>query len=151
MEPETVSQGAFRAVGIRLDDGGRLSACILYAWIALASRRDQVSGMVNPSIVYGMWLHDKPEPAYFAGFEVSVGAPVPEGMVAIDVPAGSYALFRHHGHVGRIGETYSRADRWFEEAGAPHCTRPVLETYDTTQPITEDYEFTVSMPIGEAL
>lgn len=136
-------------IGLELKDGERLSACILYAWVALAARRGAIECVENPHILYGMWVHKEGAPAsYVVGLQASSEAPVPGGMVAVDVPAADYAVFRHKGQIGAIAETYGRLDRWFQESGARHMPAPVLEVYDTTQPITEDYEFPIMMAVG---
>jgi AraC family transcriptional regulator len=52
---------------------------------------------------------------YICAAEVfRAGSRLPEGLSAVRIPPGRYAVFTHHGHATAIGETYAAIwDRWF--------------------------------------
>ena len=66
---------------------------------------------------------------YVAGFEVSGAGKVPDGMVALEVPGGRYAVFTTT--LPRIGETFDSAHHtWLPEAGHQPTGSPEFELYD---------------------
>jgi len=77
---------------------------------------------------------------------------VPEGLAAYTGPAARFAAFEHRGHIGHIGATYDRIRAWFQARPEVVAQRPpgvgAVEVYNTRQPITGDYAFTIPEPVG---
>ncbi|WP_019120323.1 GyrI-like domain-containing protein [Brevibacillus massiliensis] len=85
--------------------------------------------------------------------ETSEGDKIPEGMRRIDIPALTYVTCKHE-RWKNINGTYTDCYRWIEEQGyALHeAEYRQLELYPVTyHPLTDEPEFTVMIPIKEAL
>ena len=68
---------------------------------------------------------------YLCGVEVRGAAKPPEGFVTLAVPAHTYAVFEHGGHVSTIQATFGAIwERGLTEAGVRAAAAPVLERYD---------------------
>ncbi|MCC6729833.1 MAG: GyrI-like domain-containing protein [Chthonomonadales bacterium] len=150
MQPEIAHREALDVIGMELPLATERPYLIMYAWIALAPRLGEVRGQVRPATLYGVWNHhdDSPPSSYVVGVEVRPGTPAPPGLLSVHVPAGRYAVLRHRGNIGRIGETFRALEEWFEQTGTPHVAAPVLEEYDTRQPLSDGYAFPIWMPTG---
>lgn len=67
---------------------------------------------------------------YIAGVAVRAGADLPKGFVTVKVPAGRYAVFRHDGHISRVGDSWGAI--WgggLEAAGLKAAATPIFERY----------------------
>ncbi len=67
---------------------------------------------------------------YVAGVAVKAGADLPKGFVTVKVPAGRYAVFRHDGHISRVGDSWGAI--WgggLEAAGLKAAATPIFERY----------------------
>ncbi len=67
---------------------------------------------------------------YIAGVAVNAGADLPKGFVTVKVPAGRYAVFRHDGHISRVGDSWGAI--WgggLEAAGLKAAATPIFERY----------------------
>jgi predicted transcriptional regulator YdeE len=76
-------------------------------WQAFHPRIGEIKNMVTDRLAYGISASmdlETGEFDYIAGFEVSGGKEVPEGMVAFEVPGGRYAVFTTT--LLKIGETF---------------------------------------------
>jgi AraC family transcriptional regulator len=63
-------------------------------------------------------FHDrKTDFTYYVTVEVEAFDHVPEGMVALDLPAQTYASTTFHGHAKDVQEAYVTVFRWMEEQG----------------------------------
>jgi AraC family transcriptional regulator len=68
---------------------------------------------------------------YLCGIEVSSVSDVPSGCVELRVPASTYAVFVHTGHISTIQATFTAIwERGLAEAGVKATDAPVLERYD---------------------
>jgi AraC family transcriptional regulator len=68
---------------------------------------------------------------YLCGLEVSAVADVPGGCIALRVPASTYAVFVHSGHISTIQATFTAIwERGLVEAGVKAADAPVFERYD---------------------
>jgi len=64
---------------------------------------------------------------YLAGYELTAGQPVPEGMVVRQLPEYRYAVFAHHGGIEGLRQTYQNIYQvWMPEAGL----KPVVAGLD---------------------
>jgi len=68
---------------------------------------------------------------YLAGVAVSSTDKIPEGMIARTVPAGTFAVFIHHGPIRTIGETMHEIYRvWLPQSAYRHAQIADVELYD---------------------
>jgi AraC family transcriptional regulator len=68
--------------------------------------------------------------SYLTGVIVSSAASPPKGLVARSVPAQTYAVFTHSGHVFEIGKTYAAIwDQWVPQSGKVVSDGPRLEKH----------------------
>jgi AraC family transcriptional regulator len=68
---------------------------------------------------------------YMAAVRVEEGSAVPHGMRDVVLPAGTYAVFTHEGHVSGIGATFDAAfSKWLPAAGLKPVPGPGYERYD---------------------
>lgn len=146
-----VDQEEFTVVGVECRD----PPLMIYAWIALAARRHEIVDVVDPHLLFGVWHRTSDHQgqgnnACLVGCRVGRVSNVPEGLVALNVPACRFAVFEHRGHIGGIGATYERIHEWCR--GRPKATeRPssgvgAIEIYDTNQALTGDYRFPILEP-----
>jgi len=153
---EITSLPALTLAGVNFTDAGKGPALIMYAWIRLAAIRGNLTDVIEPHTLYGVWHRtegagdDPRKNAYFVGLQVSSGSDVPEGVASLEVPASRYLTFVHEGHVGLIGRTYDSVGTFFreggaEEAGIEHAgpEYATLEVYDTRQDIADAYTFRI--------
>src|SRR5262249_37242258 len=74
---------------------------------------------------------DEPGFTYVAAVAVERIDTIPDGMIALSIPAGRYAVFTHQGHISRIGDTVKQV--WGPRLPAAPCRhepRPDFEQYD---------------------
>ena len=68
---------------------------------------------------------------YLCGVEVSAVADLPSGCIELRVPAGTYAVFLHEGHISTIQATFTAIwERGLAAAGVKPTDGPILERYD---------------------
>jgi len=68
---------------------------------------------------------------YMAGAEVNSTNIIPEGMTAMSIPAGNYAVFTHKGKINKIGMTMKYIyGSWLPKSGKKLRDAPELELYD---------------------
>ncbi len=148
MEPRIVERGPLHLVGVELENGEPKSYLILQAWVALAARARRIERVIEPDVLYGVWLRrPAAEPSYLVGVEVEEGSPPSEGLAAATVPACRFASFAHRGSLGSIAATYEQMARWMAESGSEHAEAATIEVYDTRQPIDDEYVVEVLEPI----
>ena len=148
MEPVIVERRALHLAGVELENGEPRSYLILQVWVALAARARLIERVVEPDVLYGVWLH-RPgaEPSYLAGVEVEAGSAQPERLATATVPACRFASFTHRGSLGGVVGTYERIAKWMAETGAERAEAATLEIYDTRQHIDDEYVVEVLEPI----
>ncbi len=67
---------------------------------------------------------------YFCAIEVSVAAPIPQGMQALHTPPSTYARFAHKGAVALIDNTVNYIySTWLARSGRKHSAGADLEFY----------------------
>jgi AraC family transcriptional regulator len=67
---------------------------------------------------------------YLCGVEVAKATDLPRGLIAQTIPAQTYVVFTHNGHVSAIGKTYEAIwDRWLPESKQVVCEGPWLERH----------------------
>ncbi|STQ89519.1 MerR family transcriptional regulator [Iodobacter fluviatilis] len=114
--PEIITRAAFRVIGLAWspkDEGS-----IPEMWGRFLQREHEIADL-RPGSSYGLCqpLADG-QWRYLAALEVAADAPVPDGMVALEVPEQRYARFEHIGPVSGIAETFrSIHSSWLPAAG----------------------------------
>lgn len=104
-------------------------------------------------ITYGACIGTPEEELeYTAAAEVDEPGPVPDGMVALTLGAGPYALFTHTGHIRDIGKTWDAIRReWMKEEGYIHRKAHDFERYDERwNPKTGEGPVDIYLPIERA-
>jgi AraC family transcriptional regulator len=110
-------------------------------WAAFLPRLAVIPNRV-PGVCYGVVRQDPLDGErleYHAAMEVTEVATLPEGMVAVEVPAGTYARFEHRGPAQRVDHTVSYAyGTWLPQSGHRHSYAPDLEIYGSAYHPTND-------------
>lgn len=89
---------------------------------------------------------------YVASVATSAASPVPDGMVAVDIPAGRYAVFTHKGSLDFLSDTVDYIfGTWAEETGELQVGAPDFERYDDRfNPETATGEMEYWVPVESA-
>ena len=89
---------------------------------------------------------------YVAAVEVARIADVPDGMTALTVPASTYAVCTHVGHISRLPDTVKHVwGEWLPASPYTHVATPDFEWYDERwSPETGAGEIDLYVPIAEA-
>lgn len=67
---------------------------------------------------------------YVAGMKVSKTVKCPQGMVIFDVPANTYAVFKHHGALASLRATYEGIMASWKTSGMQPAGNYDMEVYD---------------------
>jgi AraC family transcriptional regulator len=131
MEPKFVTKEAFSLVGM-MYSGKPQGDDIPQLWRAFGARMGEVAGVVSPGDCYGAthsYDMDTGEMEYVAAMEVPADAPVPDGMVRVDVPAQTYAVFpcTLPAIQATFGQIYSE---WLPASGYQRAPGSEFELYD---------------------
>jgi AraC family transcriptional regulator len=88
---------------------------------------------------------------YVAGVEVERIDGVPDGLIALTVPANAYAVFTHTGHIARFPDTVKQVwGRWLPASRYRHVPAPDFEWYDERwDPRTGEGEIDVYVPVAD--
>ncbi|MFQ5595889.1 MAG: WYL domain-containing protein, partial [Anaerolineae bacterium] len=146
MESKIVSRPAFTVAGMKYR-GKPLSDEIPELWGAFMQRMGELKHVVNPTTAYGVcdnFDESTGEFDYIAAYEVDSGADVPEGMVSVDLPAQTYAVFTCT--LPTIGDTFqSIYQEWLPQSGYQRAPGPEFELYDEhfdpNNPVSELYVY----------
>jgi AraC family transcriptional regulator len=88
---------------------------------------------------------------YLAGVEVEHLGSIPEGMIALTVPAHTYAVLMHRGHVSRLPDTVKHVwGRWLPASQYRHVPAPDFELYDPERwdAVTGEGEVDLYVPVA---
>lgn len=87
---------------------------------------------------------------YYAAVEVSEIATLPTGMTSLELPATTYAKFRHNGHFDSLNNSVNYIySSWLFASGARHNYGADLEIYGAEySPNTEDSVIYYAIPIA---
>ena len=145
---------AFHVVGMRGLFTPATMSQIPAIWGRFVPRMGEIEGRIG-EVTYGVCedeANGKGTFAYTACMEVESLARVPEGMVGLTVPAGTWAVFTHRGHISKITETFDAifttglAAANLERAGALD-----LEVYDEAwDPDTGMGDVPIHIPVRRA-
>lgn len=156
MEPRIAHRSAFDVVGMAQHFTPATSGRIPELWTRFVARLDEIRHRRGAD-TYGVCLDADPAAGEDAGFgymacvEVERIEAVPDGMMALTVPAGCYAVFTHEGHISRLKDTVKQIwGSWLPASPHRHVPRPDFEHYDARwDPQTGLGEIDVWVPIAE--
>ncbi|HYQ15413.1 MAG TPA: helix-turn-helix domain-containing protein [Polyangiaceae bacterium] len=146
--PEIYEQPRLLLVGLRTlfygvdSEKNNLGQQLPPLWGAFMARLAEIPARV-PGTCYGVVRQERAsseELEYHAAIEVTAIGALPEGMVGVEVPAGTYTRFAHHGAAERVDHTVSYAyGTWLPQSGRRHSYAPDLEIYGARyHPTRED-------------
>lgn len=138
LEPEIVDQAAMRLIGLRTrfysvdSEKNNIGDELPRLWESFLARLADVPEAV-PGVCYGI-VQQSDESSelleYHAGIEVSRAVDIPPGMVAVDIPAATYARFTHRGNPRDIDRTVNYIySTWLSQSGRRHTYAADIEYY----------------------
>jgi len=158
--PQIYEQRRLLLVGLRTlfysvdSEKNNLGELLPPLWEAFLARLPDIDGRI-PGVCYGVVKQERPDSErleYHAAIEVSSFDAVPEGLVTLEVPAGTYARFEHRGPARLVDHTVSYAYAgWLPQSGRRHTYAPDLEMYGADYHATRDdsvmhYAIPISAP-----
>ena len=148
-EPRFEKRDAFRVVGmhVRAKAG---SDAFSKLWDEFIPHAEEVSGRIEENTSYGVeWDMDNEtqEFNYLAGFAVGEEAPIPTGMMDVQVPAQEYAVFDFS--LQQIGDAMKFIfEEWLPASDFKHSGGPEFEYYDDRfNPAEDRFEMSMYVPI----
>lgn len=156
MEPRIVRKPTFLAVGIS-DRFTPTSSRIPELWGRFAPRIHEIPHRQG---LHTLGLCVDADPAtideagftYLAGVEVTHTSVIPEGMSVVAVPANTYAVLTHTGHLSRLPDTVRHIwGRWLPASSYRHLPAPDFELYDPERwdPGTGNGDVDLYIPIAD--
>ncbi|MBN1259048.1 MAG: AraC family transcriptional regulator [Anaerolineae bacterium] len=149
METKIVKQDAFTVVGMKYH-GKSTEGEIPKLWGALMGRMHEIQNVKPNGLSYG--ISDNYDEAtgawdYIAGFEVTAVDEAPEGMVAYEIPAQTYAVFTCT--MPTISTTYDAIYKeWLPQLGRERADGPEFELYGPTfDPNDPESQFEIYLPV----
>ena len=156
LEPRVVRRPAFHVVGMA-ERFTPTSTRIPELWGRFAPRIHEIQHRRGLHTL-GVSLDTEPGMGgdvtftYLAGVEVETGTEVPEGMTAAAIPANTYAVVTHTGHISRLPDTVRHVwGRWLPASQYRHVPAPDFELYDPERwdPATGDGDVDLYVPIAD--
>jgi AraC family transcriptional regulator len=157
MEPRIVRRPAFHAIGRAGRFTPATTSRIAELWEGFVRGPIDAVPHRRGRHTLGLCLDADPATVEQAGFtyvaavEVEHLDVVPPGMVALTVPASTYAVFTHHGHISRLPDTVKQV--WGHALPASpfvHVPTPDFELYDERwDPTTGEGDIDLYVPIAE--
>ena len=151
MNPKIVRRPAFTVVGLKYR-GKNEHEEIPALWSKFWPRHAEIHHRVEPVWSYG--VEDNFDAAtgefdYIAGVAVTDASDVPADMVAVTVPAQTYAVFDCI--LSTLRETFRRAhDEWLPAAGHTPTAGPDFELYDERFDIAQGkLDMSIYIPIED--
>ena len=139
LRPEIHTQRPMSLVGLKTcfygtgSEKNNISDKLPALWASFLPRLAEISHTIG-GVCYGVvqqLADDDDELVYFAAIEVSEINDIPPGMDSIQIPASSYAVFRHQGDARLLDNTVNYIySNWLLNSGQRHTSGPDLEIYD---------------------
>ncbi|MDX9955812.1 MAG: GyrI-like domain-containing protein [Anaerolineae bacterium] len=150
MEPQIIQKEAFSVVGVKLHCFMGQPNDFSQLWGQLFGRMGEIENITEQGISYGvMDAYDESTGGwdYIAAFSVDAGTIAPEGMVKLDIPAATYAVFSYT--MPTIQETYDMIyQQWLPQSVYEHAHTPELERYGMTfNPEDPNSQFEIYVPV----
>ena len=161
LAPEIYEQKRLLLVGLRTlfysvdSEKNNLGEQLPPLWGTFLARLTEIPNTV-PGNCYGVVRQEREGSErleYHAAIEVTEVARLPENMVSLEVPAGTYARFEHRGLAQQVDHTVSYAyGTWLPQSGRRHSYAPDLEIYGARYHATsEDSVFHYAIPIVDSI
>lgn len=153
MQPKIVERPAFHVVGLRERYQVGKPFGIPAQWDRFSHRRGEVEGAI-PDVFYGVCVDDTTGTDrgffYIAGMGVTSLDRVPEGMVGLTVPGGTFAVFTHKGPITSFSNTVQAIwKEWLPASGLKPTGAPDYELYDKRFRMeSPDSEVDVYVPVA---
>ena len=149
MGPRITARQPFKVVGMKYR-GKNENEEIPQLWRDFWPRHGEIPARVAPALSYGVITNFDEEAGefdYIAGVEVGNGAEPPAGMVAIELPGQTYAVFDCT--LPTLMETMSRIyQEWLPNSGYSRAQGPEYEFYDERfDPDRDRFEMSVCIPV----
>jgi len=156
MEPRIVRLPAFHIVGMAGRFTPATTSHIPLLWERFVPCMDRIPYR-RRSHTLGVCVDADPSTieqdgfTYVAGVEVERIGAVPEGLMALTVPANAYAVFTHTGHIAHFPDTVKQVwGRWLPASRYRHVPAPDLEWYDEQwNPETGEGEIDIYVPVAD--
>jgi len=147
MEPEIKSSPAFTVVGMKYRGKNEKNE-IPQLWGEFGPRMNEIKHIVGPA--YGVmdnYDEKSGEFDYIAGIGVDSTADIPSGMVSVDIPEQTYAVFTCT--LPTLGKTFGYAYKtWLPQSGYQRTGGPEFELYDRNfNPEDENSEICIYIPV----
>jgi AraC family transcriptional regulator len=155
MEPRIEHRPAFHVVGMAGHFTPATSSRIPELWERFA--RGPMDGVPHRRGTHTLGLCVDADPGateagftYVAAVEVERIDDVPDGLIAMQVPANRYAVFTHTGHISRLPDTVKQVwGHWLPGARYTHVPAPDFELYDQRwDPVTGEGAIDIYVPIA---
>ncbi len=131
--PHTLkSSAALRLAGLAKHYGFAEAAAIPAQWQLFVPWLSDIPGRAGDGYTtYGVCYNQSEDTFdYLCGVEVVTGADLPREFSVLDIPAATYAIFPHTGHVSGIRNTWMAVwDTWLPQSGLKPVQAPCFEKY----------------------
>jgi len=116
--PRIESVKALRIAGLRERYTSESMKNIPELWSRFGPHIGKIPGQVG-RVAYGLCFNSlSPDGIdYLAGVEVSSSSGLPGEFSVASIPAQKYAIFPHHEHVSKLGESLDAIDKWLPGSG----------------------------------
>lgn len=157
MEPRIMRKPLFQVVGMAGQFTPATNTRIPELWMRFAPQMYAVPHRRGEH-TFGVCIDADPSTVNEAGFtylacvEVERVERVPDGMIAVTIPANTYAVFTHSGHIARISDTVKQVwGEWLPASGRRHIAAPDFELYDERwDPTTGMGDVDIYVPIADS-
>jgi AraC family transcriptional regulator len=151
-EPRRETGAALLIAGLRVRYSNETIAGIPMQWQRFAPFIGSISGQIGGA-AYGVCCEfdESGQFDYVCGVAVSSLAGLPPELSGVRIPARSYLVFRHRGHVSGIHATWQAImNRWLPDSGLRMANAPNFERYaDDFNPNTGLGAVEIWVPIEE--
>ena len=152
MNMQIINKPAFAVVGMKIHTSPQ-EGDFPGLWRRFGPRMHEIQHVVAPETSYGLstnWDETTGKFDYIAAMQVDSTEDLPEGMVSLQIPAQTYAVFP--AKLSTISETYDQIhSQWLSAAGRRRASGPDFEYYDEQfNPDDPESEFHLYVPIGAA-
>lgn len=158
IQPEFYEQPGLRLIGMATpffgadSDKSNFARAQPQLWNTFLPRMGEVQ-CVAPGVAYGVVRPPErgDELEYLAACEVPESAPVPAGMVCVQLPPGRYARFAHRGPVTRLDQTLNYIySSWLLTSGMRRTAGCDIEIYaEHFIPDSEESLIHYAIPVAE--
>lgn len=148
MQPQIVSKPAFTVVGMQIRTTP-MNPEIPQLWDRFAPRIDEVAGIAEPHVSYGLMGHydEKMGFDYMAGVAAQQTDNLPAGMTTWEVPAYTYAVFE--ATLPTLGEVFGHIyNSWLADSDYRASTDVNFEQYgENFNPHDPNSKMSVYIPV----